>query len=306
MPTERKITLKAPAKLNLFLEVLRKRPDGYHDLATIFAKISLHDTVTVRRAARGDGISLKIINKSGCELASGSDNLASKAAQLFLEETGLRAPIHITLIKRIPVGAGLGGGSSDAAAALCAMNRLFPKALGKHGTQKLHKLALRLGSDVPFFAQDNVFCIGRGRGERLTPINVGGKLPHIVLVYPGVPVSTKTAYGKLQLSHTLLTENTNLNRFKYKLLQGMAFSDWGALLYNRLETAVLPLCPEVNTLKKRLRQAGHYPALMTGSGSCVFALTPNHLTAAKLLNELRKSGLRGFGVKFLGVTKQWK
>jgi len=297
MGTERQVTLQAPAKLNLFLDVLRKRADGYHDIATIFAKISLCDTVTVRLAAKG--VELKLVNKSGCVLSGGADNLAVRAARLFLEEFGLESGVRIKLVKRIPIGAGLGGGSSDAAAVLRAMRLLFPSAAkGKAGGRALMRLALKLGSDVPFFVQDAPFCVGRGRGEKLKPFTPCGKLPRVALFYPGVSVSTAEVYRRLNLTKILLTPHENLNRFRNKLVQGMGPTDWGRYLYNSLESVVLPLCPEVNTLVNRLKKAGDFPVMMTGSGSCVFALIQQPEIASALVGKLR--AVRGFAGGFLG------
>lgn len=299
MRTERQITVAAPAKINLFLDVVKKRADGYHDIETIFAKISLSDSVTVRVSRKCRGVELKLVNKSGCRLSAGADNLAVKAAQLFLEEFGLNAGIRIKLVKRIPIGAGLGGGSSDGAAVLRALRQLFPDAVqGKAGERRLMRLALKLGSDVPFFLQGAPFCAGRGRGEKLKPFTPSGRLPYVALFYPGVAVYTAEVYRRLDLTKTLLTPHENLNKFKSKLVQGMGPTDWGRFLYNSLESVVLPLCPAVKSLVKQLQKAGDYPVLMTGSGSCVFALIPQQKIAPALLGKLR--GVRGFAERFLG------
>ncbi|NLO91575.1 MAG: 4-(cytidine 5'-diphospho)-2-C-methyl-D-erythritol kinase [Elusimicrobia bacterium] len=304
MNAKRAVTLDAPAKLNLFLDVTRRRPDGYHDLATIFAKISLHDTVSVSISAR-PVVSLRIKNLSGCPLSAGEDNLACRAARLFLREFGLSRGVSISLVKRIPIGAGLGGGSSDAAAVLRAMAALFPgRASGSAGSKKLLKLALALGSDVPFFMQDGAFCTGRGRGEKLSPFSARGPLPHILLAYPGAPVSTAKAYAALDMTKKRLTVGQNLNRLQRKLQQGVSVLGWGHLLYNRLEDAVLPRYPKVRALVQRLRKAGDFPVLMSGSGSCVFALIPQHKTAVALSGRLRNRNLAVFVVKFLGLGEQ--
>ena len=291
--------MAAPAKINLFLDVVRKRADGYHDLETIFAKISLCDAVAVRVSRKYRGVELSLVNKSGCKLSAGADNLAVKAAQFFLEEFGIPAGVRIRLVKRIPIGAGLGGGSSDGAAVLRALRKLFPEAVrGRTGERRLMRLALKLGSDVPFFVQDAPFCVGRGRGEKLKPFSPAGRLPYVALFYPGVGVSTAEVYKRLDLNKIRLTPHENLNKFRSKLVQGMGPTDWGRYLYNSLESVALPLCPPVKSLVKRLQKAGDYPVLMTGSGSCVFTLIPQQKIATALLGRLR--GVRGFAEKFLG------
>ncbi|MFH1645089.1 MAG: 4-(cytidine 5'-diphospho)-2-C-methyl-D-erythritol kinase [Candidatus Omnitrophota bacterium] len=155
----RSITVKAPAKINLFLDVLNKRPDGYHNIVTIFQRIALYDTIKVKKTAKY--ISLLC---DSSDVPSGKNNIVYKAAKLMRAELGIKDGLDITLKKRIPVCAGLGGGSSDAAAVIKAINLIFNLNLSPG---RLRAIAANVGADVPFFLTDESCAIGRGVGERL-------------------------------------------------------------------------------------------------------------------------------------------
>jgi len=256
----------APAKLNLFLHVLGRREQGpfagYHELQTVFRFIDYADSVGV--AARDDGE----IHFSG---AFGDDNLCVRAARLLKSETGTRSGCDLALEKRIPVGAGLGGGSSDAATVLLVLNRLWRTALKR---EKLMQLATRLGADVPVFVYGRN-ALGEGIGEQLSALDLPGAW-YLVLV-PQVSVSTKETFAS-----ALTPKGKRLKIPPF-------FSGQGA---NDLEAVVIAKYPEVAAslawLKKHRAQAR-----MTGSGACVFAEFETEAEARALLSAL-PGGMRGF------------
>ena len=181
--------MRCPAKVNLYLRVVGRRPDGYHEVVTVMQPLTLADTLTVTLA--GAGISLRCDRP---DLPQGEENLVWRAARQFQEETGLTSGVRLRLSKRIPVAAGLGGGSSDAAGTLLALNELAGKPLPPGD---LHRLASRLGADVPFFLAREP-AVGRGTGTQLSPVTL---LPYwYLLVNPGVPLSTRWVYENLDLA----------------------------------------------------------------------------------------------------------
>ncbi len=296
---DRPVRIEAPAKINLFLEVTGRRPDGYHDLATLFAKISLADTLTLKKTAK-PGVRLRVVNKANLELSKPEDNIVYKAAMAFFGAFNIKPAAEINLIKRVPAGAGLGGGSSDAAAALKGLCRLYGVAADKN-IKKLEAAALALGSDVPFFLTRGAFSAGAGRGEILTPVKTGGSLPVIVLVYPGVPVYTGPVYRALKPASPG-EKAGNLKQFEVlikKLKAGKPLADWGPLLFNRLEEPVLPRHEAVRSAKADLIKAGAPAVLMSGSGSSVFALAETRSAAEKISKIVKKRGRKVFLVDFL-------
>jgi 4-diphosphocytidyl-2-C-methyl-D-erythritol kinase len=257
----------APAKINLYLHILGRRPDGFHELETLMAPISLADTVDIELAP-GD-IEFTCSDPS---LSDAKENLVAKAAQLFLDEFKLETGIRIHLEKRIPVGAGLGGGSSDAAATLLCLRKLTGVNCPD---EKLAELAARLGSDIPFFIYGRP-AVCRGRGEIVEPIALK-KHFHGLLVHPGFGVSTPWAYK---------TYAQNPQR-------GDAGRDFdGIILRNDLEPPAFSKYPWLPTVKSWFRgQPGVLDALMSGSGSSVFALTESSANIA----HLQRRFLREFG-----------
>lgn len=258
-------TIAAHAKLNLHLEILGRRPDGFHELETIFQTIALHDLVTVT-TRDGGGITLTCDDPS---LPCDQRNLAWRAAEAFLSGAPMKIDalkkisIDLQLEKRIPHGAGLGGGSSDAAAVLTALDRLLP---GYHDAASLSALAAQLGSDVPFFLLGGT-VLGHGRGERLTRLSSLPRQPVTVLM-PDAQVSTPAAYGALtdgergpRPAHDGAWWEARLQH------EGVA-----AVLHNRLTAPAVRLCPAVGRLLGWLMDQG-VPHLMSGSGAACFALT---------------------------------
>ena len=271
MPKTVKVT--APAKINLFLEITGKRPDGYHNLVTLFAKTGLEDKLELRATSK-PGVELHLVNKSGCPLSASPDNLAIRAAQAVMTAYKIKPGVAIKLEKRIPIGAGLGGGSSDAGAVIRGMCELFALTKTPWKDRKLLALARKLGADVPVFLFNESFLIGRGIGEKLTPLKVTASLPSVTLVYPGTPSPTAEAYRRLVIPERKksLTNLRALSKLKIMLEGGPCPVDWTNLLFNRLEESVLPYNESVRSARQMLLAAGAGAVLMSGSGSCVFIL----------------------------------
>lgn len=256
--------LRAPAKVNLGLEILRKREDGYHELTTVLQAVDLSDRLILEGAER---ISLTVSDPS---LPASEENLAWRAARLLSDAAGVDRGIRITLDKRIPVAAGLGGGSSDAAAVLWGANRLWgldwPAA-------RLQDLAVHLGMDVPFFL-GNGRALGTGRGERLQPLPSRGEMA-LVLVNPNFPLPTREAYGRVK------TEIMGDGQKVAVLLAALATGDVAKVakaVYNTFEAAVEPAYPLIVEVKRALRGAGALGCVMSGSGPTVVgvARSPSH------------------------------
>jgi len=286
------IKVKAYAKINLFLEVTRRRPDGYHDLKTLFARIGVSDRLSLRKTA-APGIRLLV--KGGPRgLGRPEENLVYRAAERFFTGFGVSPAVEIILEKNIPVGAGLGGGSSDAAAALLGLARLYKLPRGASG--RLMKLAAALGSDVPFFMLGAGMAEGSGRGEKLKVLEPAAGLPHIVLVYPGVPVYTKEVYGGLKLggASEINRRLRDFRRLSGLLKKGGFGPEQYALLFNRLEDPVLPKHRAVRLAREKLLKLGAEAALMSGSGASVFGLCRSRAAAAGLAAEMKC--IRGYTV----------
>jgi len=280
----REVQLAAPGKLNLYLEVLGKRADGFHDLETIFQTIELHDDVRVAVDLKGEGIELVCDDAT---LPTDSRNLAWRAADLYRRSGGeVGGKVHIALTKRLPHGAGLGGGSSDAGTVLRGLAALANNAVPRH---ELLQLAARLGSDVPFFLVGGV-AEAWGRGEILSPLAI--ELPWtVLLVNPGIHVSTPWAYRELQV-----TGSREPSDFASALRLGI--SDPAILrerIVNDFERPVFEHYPLLRSIKQELYAAGALLALMSGSGSTMLALFADEPTA-------RRSAAR-FGEHWTAVTR---
>ncbi len=278
--------IQCPAKVNLFLEVTGRRPDGYHRLASLFAKINLYDVLELEPSG-GRGARLEV--EGAGEVPAGPDNLVLRAAQAFARAFGISQGVRLRLLKRIPVGAGLGGGSSDAAGALLGLARLFGLRLDSASKAVLRRLALGLGADVPFFLHPSPLCLATGIGERLKPVPVAGSLPYMVLAYPGVSVSTAQAYRALELPSRpdVLTRLSHLDRLIESLKKGRPLREWEGLLFNRLEEARLPVLSEVEQARRILSRLGARGVRMSGSGSSVFGFVPSHEEGERAVQRLQ-------------------
>jgi 4-diphosphocytidyl-2-C-methyl-D-erythritol kinase len=254
------IERRAPAKLNLGLEILRRREDGYHEIETIFLPIRLADRIEVRRASAGSGIRLAI---SGAALPIDRTNLVWRAAERVCAELGVAADLEILLDKRVPVAAGLGGGSSDAAATLLALEALFDRALRDPIRRRI---ALELGADVPYFL-DPKPALGRGVGERLEALPGVPEMHWVLVAFP-FPISTAHAYAEASRELTLPRDPTSI---------GALLGPAGLLSSprNDLEAAAVRRHPEILRARRALESVGALATGMTGSGPTVFGRFPN-------------------------------
>lgn len=275
-PEKDAITLRAPAKINLSLVVLAPRPDGYHDLHSLMGTVDLFDDLRIRRTDSG-GIRLGC---SGIPSPDGPENLVVKAAKRLAEQIGREPQLEITLHKRIPAGGGLGGASSDAAATLVGLNRLWQAGLS---VKELHHLAAGLGSDVPFFLYAPLaLCTGRGEIVRPLPSRCRRAL---LLIFPSVSVSTAAVYHEYDYEHHRAEEQ--LAQIRDRLDAG----DIDGLLelnINSLAPVTARLFPEIAAVRERLAQAGIGPVHQSGSGSTLFVMgSPGQVAAwGQLLREL--------------------
>ncbi len=259
----RRVVVRAPAKVNLHLEVLRQRPDGYHDIETVFQAVTLFDTVTVTLRAAGDdpaGQRLRLRVAPRDAAPEGADNICWQAVRLFGHATGRHGELEIDLHKEIPAGAGLGGGSADAAAVLVALDRLHDTRLD---LAELERLGEQLGSDVPFFIRGGT-QIGRGRGTRLTPLTAI-RSGVFLIVKPPLSIETARIYGQLKIGLTVRGPKCNLQHIK-ALIARFPSSSWFG--FNRLEEVVLPAHPVLQRLVLRLKELAPI-AMLTGSGAAV-------------------------------------
>lgn len=261
--------VSAPAKINLFLKVLRSRPDGFHEIETFISPISLCDQIKIDKNKRGQGISFRCDDPS---VPRGSENLAVRAANAFFTATQTKPAVSIVLKKIIPHGAGLGGGSSDAAAVLLALNQLFATKLSR---QKLAKLGSTIGSDVPFFIFESA-AVCTGRGEIVTPRKLTEQLS-ILLVKPDFGVSTPWTYRRWQNSRELPGISYVQQDFR------------GQKLHNDLERPVFEKFVFLARIKMWLLQRKEVAAaLMSGSGSTVFAALRPNVNIDLLAKRVRK------------------
>lgn len=266
----------APAKLNIRLKITGRRPDGYHELESIMAPVGIFDRLRLTRT-RERAIRLECL---GLPLPASRDNLAYRAAEAFFSRVRATAGVSIQLTKAIPVAAGLGGGSSDAAVTLMALNRLWGDRLS---LPALEDLAVGLGADVPFFLR-KCPCIARGIGEILEPLKAWPKFWYLV-VSPAIAVSTAWAYENLKLELTTLENNSinrNLGEHPIKVAE---------ILENDLEIVTASRFPVIDTIKNALLDAGAMGALMTGSGPSVFGIFDSKTHALRAEAELAPGGL---------------
>jgi 4-diphosphocytidyl-2-C-methyl-D-erythritol kinase len=279
------IEIFSPAKVNLFLKITGKRVDGYHDLVAVFVPVALYDKLIIDQAEKGVEVYC-----NGRELPKGQNNLVNRAATSFFKKTGIKKGVKITLIKKIPISSGLGGGSSDAATTLKGLNQLWPNTLSK---EDLEKLALSLGADVPFFLLQKP-AIARGIGEILQPIKNFPSLWYVI-ISPNLMVSTAWAYERTKLK---LTKNENQN-----IINGFEKGIFNIpdLLFNDLERVTLVKYPFLCSIKDSLMKVGALGALMTGSGPSIFGIfdsAKKAREAGKTLESLNKWDV--FVVKGLG------
>lgn len=286
------VVIKAMAKVNLGLDVLRRLENGYHEVKMVMQTVDLYDELTLKKE-ESDGIA--ITSNTG-ELPLNEDNLIYKAAKLIFEKAGRAYGVSIHLNKNIPIAAGMAGGSTDAAATLLALNELFAFGLSR---EELAEIGVKIGADVPYCIYGGT-CLSEGIGEILT------KLPdapdcYLVIAKPGIGVSTKYVYENLHIE--TVTEHPDMNgmvaAIKAGSLQGVVDK-----MGNVLETVTIKRYPEIARMKQGLLENGAENALMSGSGPTVFGIFTKKETAEKALEELTKTGLvnQGFVTTFAKET----
>jgi len=263
----------SPAKINLFLHITGKRPDGYHDLVTIMCCVSLYDTIFLTTRVKKTTVSC-----SDPEVPEDENNIAFQAADLFFKKLNKQDGVKITIKKEIPVAAGLGGGSSNAAAVFLGLNRCYRHPFSN---DDLMDMGLSIGADVPFFLYGKP-AVASGIGEKL---EVYDGLPSykILLVYPGFGVSTAEVYKNVDLGLTKCKKT-----LKKTLLEECTFNA-AYHLYNDLETVVVSRHPEIIAVKEALLSHGAKGALMSGSGPTVFGLFSDHDKARTANHVLSKN-----------------
>jgi 4-diphosphocytidyl-2-C-methyl-D-erythritol kinase len=299
MSTEpRRARVRALAKINLSLKVLGKRPDGYHELRTIFQTISLADTI---------GIEFTPGRQTAIELASNVDipnNLVVRAARVALDGMKLRGRVSFLLEKRIPAGSGLGGGSSDAAAILLAL----PVLAGVNvPLGELTALAAELGSDVPFFLLGGT-ALGLGRGTELYPLPEAGELRGL-LVAPEVPIATAEAYQALNRKLTSGLQSPIMNSFQalsWLLDRGLSPEEWSAFGENDFEAFAFQRYPRLAAIRRKLRKAGARPVMLSGSGSALFGIFPRREDGERWRRQFPEHQTEAFRfVSRVGYRRMW-
>ncbi|MEW5946296.1 MAG: 4-(cytidine 5'-diphospho)-2-C-methyl-D-erythritol kinase [bacterium] len=274
--------LRAPAKVNLSLTVLGRRPDGFHDVSSVMVPVSLSDDVTVRAGGKPG---TRLVASGFAPTVREGDNLAVRAALLLLSKAAPAADVgvKIALRKRIPVGAGLGGGSSDAAAVLKGLNALLGKPLDE---TQLMETALEAGSDAPFFLAGSP-CLVEGRGERLTPFRIRGAL-RLVILKPAAGVSTEAAYNALDGRPCRECRASDGVRLVEALKRG-DLEETCRRLHNCFEAMVAESHPSVKTAKELLIGHGAAGAAMTGTGSAVFGVYADRRAASAAAAALKRA-----------------
>jgi 4-diphosphocytidyl-2-C-methyl-D-erythritol kinase len=275
------LILNSCAKLNLYLAVLNKGKDGYHNIESIFERIDLSDKIILK--PRRDN-KIKIVCSSPL-VPKGKSNLAFRSAKILQDNFCVKKGINIEIIKHIPVGAGLGGGSSNAATVLLGLNKLWRLNLTQN---KLVGLAGSIGSDIPFFIYNTPFARGTDRGNRIKPLKglSNLKIWH-VLVVPKIEVSTPFIYKKWDM-YSGLTRPGYSAKLLISALRKSDFSLISKSLFNSLERITAGLYPEVVRIKERLMSLGLKSILMSGSGPAVFAIVSSRKEAVSLCRQLKE------------------
>ncbi|MBN1405631.1 MAG: 4-(cytidine 5'-diphospho)-2-C-methyl-D-erythritol kinase [Candidatus Omnitrophica bacterium] len=306
------IIIKAPAKVNLYLDVLNKRPDGYHNIETIFERIDLYDWVKITIIPKG----IKITCNKNLNTPN-KHNTVYKAAEFLIDRYNLNCGFRIDIDKRIPIAAGLGGGSSDAAAVLIGINKLLNLKLSRPAFVSLGD---RIGADVPFFVSGYKRAFATGTGERLKALSHAQKL-HFLIIYPNIGISTAYIYNNTNVSASLnispvlrqaqhgskhgeqgrtklISRRTNLGLTKKRQNANIARSYLGNLstfnikhiLFNKLEEVILPSYPALRDVKTALKTTGAEGVLVSGSGSAVFGIYKSRRGVFRAESKLNKKG----------------
>jgi 4-diphosphocytidyl-2-C-methyl-D-erythritol kinase len=273
------ITLKALAKINLGLDVVRRREDGYHEVKMVMQTIHLYDTLDIKKTEQA-GISIR---SNLSFLPVNESNLVYKAGRLLMDEFGIEEGVSVNLHKRIPVAAGMAGGSTDGAAMLYGMNRIFDLGLKR---ADLMKRAESLGADVPYCLMRGT-ALAEGIGEKLTSLPPMVKCP-VLIAKPSISVSTKFVYQNLKLDDETIHPDIDglIGNIRHRDFDGIC-----GKMGNVLESVTIPNYPVVQKIKEQMLLSGASAAMMSGSGPTVFGLFSDEDTARKAKTDMRKSGL---------------
>jgi len=275
----RKLTVFAPAKLNLYLDVLDKRPDGYHNIKTLFEKIGLTDEITIRE--KGKGLDIKVEPQGRCP--SGKDNIVHAALEALFKEAGVNLGLEIIIKKNIPVSSGLGGGSSDAASVLRSINEAFELDVS---LDRLFSIAASIGKDVPFFMLDAAFAIGQGTGESLEAVGTDFTLSHVV-IKPAISISTAEMYKRVN-SHPKRPDRHDIE----KIVSGIKDQDIASIYkgyYNIFEETLGDYAPYINKAKTLLLESGVAYSCLSGSGPSVFCTFKDREGAMEALKRIPRN-----------------
>lgn len=279
----KKILLKSPAKVNLYLKIINRRPDGFHNLVTIFERINLFDSIELK-SIKENKIRIYCPHK---DVPTGPKNLVYKVAQKLKDDFRLSQGVEIKITKRIPVAAGMAGGSSNAATVILGLNRLWDLKLSQ---AKMVAYASQIGSDVAFFLYETSWALGTQRGEKIRPLKLAQKLWH-VLVIPRIKLYAKDVYGRLKLQLTKKSDDANilLQHLKKNRLDAVS-----ALMTNDLESTVMEIHPQLKWLKMRMEQLKCFKVLVSGSGPCVYGLVSSRKEALRIRKILNQKYSRVF------------
>ncbi len=275
------ITRKAYAKINLGLDVIRRRPDGYHEVKMIMQTVGICDILTFRKSGRQDGAVTLFLDKK--ELPCGKENLVYRAAELLTRTHGLRDGVEITLEKRIPIAAGMAGGSTDAAAVFHGMNELFGLSMS---LQEMKDLGVGIGADVPYCIQGGT-ALSEGIGEILTALP-SPPAAYLLIAKPDISVSTKFVYENLHADR--LQSHPDIDGMVQALERG-SLEGIVSRMENVLETVTVREYPVIHMLKDIMRREGALNALMSGSGPTVFGVYKTREAAEASRPAVEKSGM---------------
>ncbi|MCR5468527.1 MAG: 4-(cytidine 5'-diphospho)-2-C-methyl-D-erythritol kinase [Lachnospiraceae bacterium] len=273
------LKVKALAKINLGLDVVRRREDGYHEVRMIMQTIHLFDQLTVKKIEKPE----ITIHTNMSFLPTNENNLIYKAAKLMMDNFDIEGGVDVDLKKRIPVAAGMAGGSTDAAAVMYAMNKMFDL---KASREKLMELGVKIGADVPYCIMRGT-ALAEGIGEELTSLPPMIKCP-VLIAKPSISVSTKFVYENLKLDENTVHPDID------KIIADMKSKDLGAVcrdMGNVLESVTIPNYPIIDDIKKKMVSDGAVGAMMSGSGPTVFGLFDDKKTAEKAFASMKESGL---------------
>lgn len=269
-----KLQLKAYGKINLGLDVIRKRPDGYHDLDMIMQMVDVYDDVIIEKKA-GEEI---VVKADAAVLSNGKDNLAYMAAKMLFDEFGIKSGVEITIHKRIPIAGGMAGGSSDCATTLIGINEMFNLGLSK---QQLMERGVKLGADVPYCVLGGT-AIARGIGEVLTPLPTPPQC-HVIIAKPPISVSTAYVYGHIRPDE--ITKRPDIEQMTLAIKE-QDLNKLSNLLYNVMEEVTVSEYPVIEKLKSIMLEKGALNSIMSGSGPTVFGLFDDREKAQAAMKAL--------------------